>query len=67
MTKQEKIKKVQEIINREKLNGEKIYAICMYPRGMANSFNLTDLSQEEHDLVKYCFTHYSNCFTPYSD
>ena len=59
MTKQEKIKKVQEIINREKLDAEKIYAICMYPRGIANEFNLTNLSQEEHELVKYCFTHYS--------
>ena len=56
MTKQEKIKKVQEIINREKLNAEKVYAICMYPRGIANDFNLTNLSQEKHDLVKY----YSN-------
>ncbi len=66
MTKQEKIKRVQEIINRERLNAEKVYAICMYPMGMANCFNLTNLSPEEHDLVKYCFTHYSvNLFKLY--
>lgn len=66
MTKKEKIKIVQGIINREKLNAEKVYVICMYSCVLSNYSTRTNLSPEEHTLVKDCFTRYpANLFKLY--